>query len=76
MLGTLSDDELSDDSNACRLQQYKSYTKNKRETLPIPSVAVLQDVHLTEAYFRKKEPYFFFFTYLGRKVRGVAYILA
>lgn len=45
---------LSDEVNACRLPQLKSYTKNKT-TLAIPSSAVLQVVELAEAYFRKNE---------------------
>lgn len=48
------DAALSDEANACRLQQLNSYTKNKT-TLAIPSSAVLQVVELAEAYFRKNE---------------------
>ncbi|KAH8019447.1 hypothetical protein HPB51_019469 [Rhipicephalus microplus] len=44
---------LSDSSNACRLQQLKSFTKHKM-TLAIPSAAVLQ-VEFAEAYVRKNE---------------------
>lgn len=43
---------LPDDSNACRLQQLKSYTKHKM-TLALPSAAVLQVVEFAEAYVRK-----------------------
>lgn len=45
---------ISDEANACKLQQLKSYTKDKM-TLAIPSAAVFQVVELSEAYFRKNE---------------------